>query len=77
MSLTSRGRSAPRNLLAALTTLALLLAALLTVPLTAPQPVHAESNGVGQKPALGWSSWSYLTRKSRSARQTEGAAVPC
>ncbi|TDT97270.1 TniQ protein [Streptomyces sp. 846.5] len=28
-------------------------------------------------PAQLWPSWALLTRKSRSARQTEGAAVPC
>jgi alpha-galactosidase len=74
MSRTSRGRSAPRNLLASLTTLALLLTALLAVPLAAPHPVHAESNGVDQKPALGWSSWSYL-RKNPTASAIEAQAA--
>jgi len=46
-----------RILAVALTTLAVMPAAAL---ITAATPASAEDNGVGLKPAMGWSSWSFL-----------------
>ncbi|WP_249416119.1 alpha-galactosidase [Streptomyces sp. TS71-3] len=59
-----------RRALAAFTG-ALLLATGLTV--TGGQPAAAQDNGVGLRPALGWSSWSFV-RKNPTARTIEAQA---
>jgi Alpha galactosidase A/NPCBM-associated, NEW3 domain of alpha-galactosidase/Alpha galactosidase C-terminal beta sandwich domain/Carbohydrate binding module (family 35) len=48
-----------RIFVAALTTLSVIPAAALIATSTA-SPASAETNGVGQKPAMGWSTWSFL-----------------
>ncbi|MFD0634017.1 glycoside hydrolase family 27 protein [Catenulispora yoronensis] len=52
--------------------LAIALAALVLPP-SGAAPAHAENNGVGLAPALGWSSWSSV-RKSPTAAKIEAQA---
>ena len=59
-----------RGALAAFTG-ALLLAT--GIGVTGGQTAHAEDNGVGAKPALGWSSWSFI-RQNPSAQSIEAQA---
>ncbi len=59
-----------RGVLAAFTG-ALLLSTGIAV--TSGQTAHAENNGVGAKPALGWSSWSFV-RRDPTARKIEAQA---
>src|ERR1700760_4793119 len=50
-----------------------IMAGLVAVPLavvaatSSAAPAHAETNGVGQTPALGWSSWSFLRHDPTTA----------
>ncbi len=69
-----RGKTLSRALLAAVCAVALVaagfVAGLGTVavgPLGA-RPALAEDNGVGQTPALGWSSWSFIRSKPTAAK---------
>jgi len=65
-------RAKTRNtLIAGLTSAGLLALAGLTV-VTAPL-AHAENNGVGLTPLLGWSSWSFI-RKNPTAAKIEAQA---
>src|ERR1700749_3918687 len=56
-----------------------IMAGLAAVPLAAfaatsgAAPARAEDNGVGQTPALGWSSWSFI-RSDPTAAKIEGRA---
>ncbi|HEY2241126.1 MAG TPA: hypothetical protein VGI21_20150, partial [Streptosporangiaceae bacterium] len=56
-----------------------IVAGLVAVPLavvaatSAATPAHAEDNGVGQTPALGWSSWSFI-RSDPTAAKIEAQA---
>jgi alpha-galactosidase len=59
MYVKSRRRRWTRILVAALTTMSVVPAAALIAAGTAT-PASAETNGVGLKPAMGWSTWSFL-----------------
>jgi alpha-galactosidase len=65
-----------RVVLSPLIAVALLLAALLAVPLTAAPVARAQDNGLARKPPLGWSSWSFLRRNpTASAVEAQAAAL--
>jgi len=48
--------------------LAVAVVAALLPPLGTPAPAHAENNGVGLTPALGWSSWSFVRKDPTAAK---------
>ena len=59
----------------------LLAAVLITAPLagvaavSVAPPASAEANGVGQRPALGWSSWSFIRQDPTAAKIEAQAAA--
>lgn len=55
------------GLLTALITAAATLTGIGAASVAAAPPAAAESNGVGQTPALGWSSWSYIRHDPTAA----------
>ena len=62
-----RARRRIAGLLTALTTTAAALTGTAVATIAAAPPAAAESNGVGQTPALGWSSWSYIRHDPTAA----------
>lgn len=65
--------SVPRRIAAALFALILVLTALVATTLGVGTKASAENNGVGQRPAMGWSSWSYI-RHNPTASNIEAQA---
>ena len=53
------GDSEMKRLIGGLLAVGMLLPVLLTAPVVDSGKAFAEDNGVGQKPAMGWSSWSF------------------
>ncbi|RAG82662.1 glycoside hydrolase family 27 protein [Streptacidiphilus pinicola] len=65
--MTLRLRSVTRRCVSSLAVGALAVGGLLLGPLALAPAAHAESNGVGLTPALGWSSWSFVRHSPTAA----------
>ncbi|MEY9966493.1 alpha-galactosidase [Streptacidiphilus sp. MAP12-16] len=64
----TRTTSTTRRLLAALTAGAAALTAAFAAAMLPAPAAHAENNGVGLTPALGWSSWSFVRHNPTAAK---------